>query len=118
MPVKGRNLSNGFPVTMDITAVEVSEALRESVESIVDTVKSTLEMTPPELLSDIVQRGIVLTGGGALLQGMDEVLYRQTGLPTIIADHPLECVALGVGRMLDNIDVLRRTPRYRSANTY
>lgn len=118
MPIKGRNLANGFPMTMDITAFEVMEALRESVDSIVDTVKGTLERTPPELISDIVQRGIVLTGGGAMLRGLDELLFRQTGIPTIVADNPLDCVALGAGRMLDHIDSIKRAQRYRSLGNY
>ncbi len=103
MAVKGRNLTNGLPVTIDVTSYEIREALRESVQSIIDMIKGTLENTPPELASDIMERGIVLSGGGALLQGLDMLVYRETGIPTLVAENPLDCVALGAGRMLEHL---------------
>jgi rod shape-determining protein MreB and related proteins len=106
MSVKGRNLTNGLPVTMEVSAYEIRDALRESVQAIVEMVKSTLENTPPELASDIMERGIVLSGGGALLQGLDMLIYRETGIPTLVAENALDCVALGAGKMLDHMDDL------------
>ena len=111
MAVKGRNLTNGLPVTIDVTSYEVREALRECVQSIIDMIKATLENTPPELASDIMERGIVLSGGGALLQGLDMLIYRETGIPTLLAENPLDCVALGAGRMLDHVDDLLSSAR-------
>ncbi len=108
MAVKGRNLTNGLPVTIDVTTYEIREALRESVQSIVDMIKGTLENTPPELASDIMERGIVLSGGGAMLHGLDMLVYRETGIPTLVAENPLDCVALGAGRMLEHLgDILQ-----------
>ena len=106
MSVKGRNLTNGLPVIIDVTSYEVREALREIVQSLTDMIKSTLENTPPELASDIMERGIVLSGGGALLHGLDMHIYRETGIPTLVAENALDCVALGAGKMLDHMDDL------------
>ena len=111
MAVKGRNLTSGLPVTIDVTSYEIREALRESVQAIVEMVKSTLESTPPELASDIMGRGIMLSGGGALLQGLDMLIYRETGIPTLVAENALDCVALGAGKMLDHMDDLLRGGR-------
>lgn len=111
MSVKGRNLTNGLPVTIEVTARDVREALKDSLNSIVDMIRSTLEVTPPELASDIMERGIVLTGGGALLQGLDMFVYRETGIPTLVAENPMDCVALGAGRMLDHLDELLKYRR-------
>lgn len=111
MQIKGRNLTNGLPVTVEVSSLEVRDALRESVQQIVEMVKSTLESTPPELASDIMERGIVLSGGGALLQGLDMLIYRETGIATYVADNPMDCVALGTGKMLDHIDDLLHTGR-------
>ncbi|MDD3243763.1 MAG: rod shape-determining protein [Eubacteriales bacterium] len=113
MQIKGRNLSNGLPVTIEISSDQVWEALREPVSMIVDLIKSTLEKTPPELSADIMQRGIMLTGGGALLPGLDVLVYRQTGIPTMVAENPLDCVALGAGHMLEHFDTLKRAQKYR-----
>ena len=111
MTVKGRNLTNGLPVTIDVYARDVREALKDSMNSIIDMLRSTLEVTPPELASDIMERGIVLTGGGSLLQGLDMFIYRETGIPTLVAENPMDCVALGAGRMLDHLDDLLRARR-------
>lgn len=111
MTVKGRNLTNGLPVTLDVYARDVREALRDSMDSVVEMLRSTLEVTPPELSSDIMERGIVLTGGGALLQGIDLLISRETGIPTLVAENPMDCVAMGAGKMLDHLDDLLRHRR-------
>ncbi len=97
MEIRGRDLINGLPKTVKITSEEVREALSEPVGAIVEAVKSVLEKTPPELASDIIDRGVILTGGGALLRGLDRLLSEITGVPAIVADDPLSCVALGTG---------------------
>ncbi len=107
MEVKGRDLFGGIPKIININSDEVRLAIQEQVDSIVAAVKTTLEQTPPELAADIVDRGIHLTGGGALLKGIDELLQEETGLPIKIADDPLAAVALGAGLALDNLDILR-----------
>jgi rod shape-determining protein MreB len=104
MQVRGRHLSGGMPEEITISQTEVAQALLESVGGIVGAVRTALENTAPELSADIVDRGIVLTGGGALLQRMDEALARATGLPVVVAADPLICVALGAGRALDDPD--------------
>lgn len=108
MQVKGRDLLLGLPKTATITEEEVREALREPVMTIVEAVRTCLEQTPPELAADIVDKGIVLAGGGALLKGMDVFLREETSLPIIIAEDPLTCVVLGAGKVLDDIDVLKK----------
>ncbi len=114
--IKGRDLVDGIPKTVKVYAKEIQGALAESVGYIVDAVKLCLERTPPELASDILDRGIVLTGGGALLTGLDERLRIDTELPIIIADDPLTCVALGTGKIFDNLNeyqkVLSNSKRY------
>lgn len=102
MEVKGRDLMNGVPKEMVITERQISEALIEPVGQIVEAVKVALEHTPPELAADIMEKGIMLTGGGALLSNLDFVLRHATGLPVSIADDPLSCVALGSGRVLED----------------
>jgi rod shape-determining protein MreB len=97
MEIRGRDLINGLPKTVKITSEEVREALSEPLQSIVEAVKAVLEKTPPELAADIIDRGIILTGGGALLRGLDTLLGEVTGIPVIIADDPLSCVAIGTG---------------------
>lgn len=106
--IKGRDLLNGIPKTVEITDSEIREALSDAVSKIVDAVKSALEKTPPELSADIVDRGIVLSGGGALLKGLDKKLAEETGLPIIVADDPLKAVAYGAGRVLDELDLLKK----------
>ncbi|MGJ3629902.1 rod shape-determining protein [Sphingomonas sp. MMS24-JH45] len=100
--IKGRDLVNGVPKEIQITQAQIAEAVSEPVAAIVDGVRIALENTAPELAADIVDQGIVLTGGGALLQGLDEVLRDKTGLPVTIADDPLICVAIGTGRALED----------------
>jgi rod shape-determining protein MreB len=108
MVVKGRDLVGGIPKTITVTSEEIREAIRESVMSIAETVHSALERTPPELAADIVDKGIVVTGGGALLRGLDELLRRETNLPVTVADDPLTCAARGAGRLLDDMALLRK----------
>ncbi|HEY4491204.1 MAG TPA: rod shape-determining protein, partial [Acidobacteriota bacterium] len=109
MEIKGRNLMEGIPKTIVISDAEIREALSDTVQTIVNTVHEALEKTPPELSADILDRGIVLTGGGALLKKLDVRLREETGLPVTIAEQPLYSVVLGAGKLLDNIDLLRRT---------
>jgi len=108
MEVKGRDLIAGIPKTVVITDEEIREALREPVMSIVGTVRTCLERTPPELAADIVDKGIVLTGGGALLPGLDDLLRQETKLPVVVADNPLACVVLGTGKVLDELALLKK----------
>ncbi|MHC9543862.1 MAG: rod shape-determining protein [Vulcanimicrobiota bacterium] len=96
--IRGRDLINGLPKSISVTSMEVMEAIEEPVSSIVEAVKSVLERTPPELAADIIDRGILLTGGGALLRGMDELLTKSTGMPVKVADDPISCVAIGTGK--------------------
>jgi rod shape-determining protein MreB len=107
MEIKGRDLVSGVPKTMTITSDEIFTAITEQVDAIVEAVKMALELTPPELSADIVDQGIMLTGGGALLRNLDKRLHNETGLPIIIADDPLSSVVLGSGQALENIDILR-----------
>jgi rod shape-determining protein MreB len=107
--VQGRDQVAGLPRTITISAEEVTEALTEPLSAIVSVVKSVLEKTPPELSSDIIDRGMVLVGGGAMLRKIDELLTRETGVPAYVADAPIACVALGAGRALDQYELLRRT---------
>ncbi|BCV25784.1 MAG TPA: rod shape-determining protein [Firmicutes bacterium] len=106
--IRGRDLVTGLPKTIRITAEEVHEALAEPVAAIVEAVKVTLEKTPPELAADIMDRGIVMAGGGSLLKGIDTLLQNETGMPVHVAEDPLTCVARGTGKALDEIDVLGR----------
>ncbi len=106
--VKGRDLISGIPKTIHITEEEVREALQESVAVILDTIKVTLENTPPELASDIIDKGIVLAGGGALLRGLDILIREHTGVPVYVPDDPLTAVVRGCGAMLDKLDLLRK----------
>jgi len=105
--VKGRDLISGIPKIIEINSEEVREAIAEPISLIVDTVKDALENAPPELAGDIVDRGIMLTGGGALLRNLDVLIREETGLPVTIADDPLSTVARGAGMALDQLDVLK-----------
>ncbi|MGC9270834.1 rod shape-determining protein [Acidiphilium sp.] len=105
--VKGRDLINGVPREVRVSQAQIAESLAEPVSQIVETVKVALENTPPELAGDIVDKGIVLTGGGALLHRLDDVLREATGLPVVVAEDPLQCVALGTGRALEELKRLR-----------
>jgi len=107
MQIKGRDLATGIPKIIAIDSDEVRQAIIEQIKTIVETVKSALEQTPPELAADIVDNGIVLTGGGALLKGLDMLLREETGLPITITEDPLTTVVLGSGKALDEIDTLR-----------
>lgn len=111
MEIRGRDLISGLPKTLTITSAQIREALREPLMAIVDGIKSTLEDTPPELAADIMERGIVLAGGGALLKGLDMLVKYETGMPVLIADSPLDCVVLGAGAALEDIDTLSRNER-------
>jgi rod shape-determining protein MreB len=108
MEVKGRDLASGIPKILTIDSEEVRVAISEQIDAIVEAVKIPLEQTPPELAADIVDRGIVLTGGGALLKNLDKLLREETSLPIIVADDPLSTVALGSGQTLDSIETLKR----------
>jgi len=102
--IKGRDLLNGVPKEITISQAQIADALQEPVSQIIEAVKVALEATPPELAADIVDKGIVLTGGGALLTNLDQLLREETGLPVSIADEPLSCVALGTGKVLEHIN--------------
>lgn len=108
MEIRGRDLVTGLPKVMTITEEEIRGALSEPVRIILENVKSTLERTPPELASDIMETGIVLTGGGALLKGMDKLIAEETGMPVQVADTPLDCVALGTGMALESLETHKR----------
>ncbi|MCW5206718.1 rod shape-determining protein [Desulfobulbus sp. F5] len=107
MEIKGRDLVSGVPKTITIRSDEIQSAIAEQIEVIVDAVRLALEATPPELSADIVDQGIVLTGGGALLKNLDKLLANETGMPIIVADDPLSSVVLGSGKALDNFDILK-----------
>ncbi len=108
MEIKGRNLIEGIPKTLAITDEEVREALSDSISTIVNAVRVALERTPPELSADIADKGIVLTGGGALLKGLDHRIKEDTGLPVFLAEDPLSSVAIGTGMMLEEMELLKR----------
>ncbi len=108
LAIRGRDLVSGLPKTLEISSTEIMDALHEPVNAIVDAIKYTLEKTPPELASDIMEFGIMLTGGGALLDGLDRLVRRETGMPVKIAEEPLDCVALGTGKTIEEIETLRR----------
>ncbi len=107
MLIKGRDLVSGIPKTIEINSDEVRESIQEQVDAILEVVKVALEQTPPELAADIVDNGIYLTGGGALLKGLDRLLREETGLPISVTDDPLSTVVLGSGKALDNLDILK-----------
>jgi len=108
MEVRGRDLVTGLPKTLTISSSEILEALREPVNSIIEAIKLTLEKTPPELAADIMDKGIMLTGGGALLSGLDTLIHQETGMPIKVADNPLDCVALGAGKIVEEMETLKR----------
>ena len=107
MEIKGRDLNNGLPRTEVISSDQVEEALKESIEKIVEMVKITLEKTPPELASDIMEKGIILAGGGALIQNLDKLISLETGMPVYIAEEPLDSVVKGTEKTLQEIDKLK-----------
>ena len=104
MEIKGRNLLNGLPETINITGSEVRDAMSEPLARIVDAIKYTLEQTPPDLSADIIDRGIILSGGGALLRGIDRLIHKETGMPVLVAEYPLDCVAEGTGKLFSNLE--------------
>lgn len=107
--VRGRDQLSGLPKTITLNSIEVSQSIQECLGVIVTAVRAVLEKTPPELAADVIDRGIILTGGGALLRHMDELLTQETGVPCYVADNPLECVAIGAGIALDHLDVIKRS---------
>ena len=107
MNIRGRDLISGLPKTVTITSNEILEAISEPVTAIIDSIKQTLEATPPELAADIMEFGITLTGGGALLSGLNTLITKETGMPVNIAENPLDCVVLGTGKVLEHIGTLR-----------
>lgn len=109
MEIKGRDMVTGLPKTITVNSTEIYNAMKEPIYNIVDAIKSTLEKTPPELAADIMEFGIMLTGGGALLEGLDRLINKETGIPVHIADRPLDCVAIGAGKALESIDILKKS---------
>jgi rod shape-determining protein MreB len=109
MEIQGRDQVAGLPRTITITSGEVTEAIAEPLSSIVAVVRSVLEKTPPELSADIIDRGMALVGGGALLRGIDRLLTRETGVPCYVAENPMACTAVGAGRALENLHIMRRS---------
>lgn len=106
--IRGRDLLTGLPKTIDIRAEEIVEALSETVNAIVEAVKTCLEKTPPELAADIMDRGIFMAGGGSLLRNLDKLIADQTGIPVHIAEDPLSCVALGTGKVMEDAEIFKR----------
>ncbi len=109
MDIKGRDLVTGLPKTISITSDEILDALKEPISQIIDGIKSTLEKTPPELAADIMDRGIMLSGGGAQLHGIDSLVKRETGMPVHVAENPMECVVLGVGKALEQYEEINKS---------
>jgi rod shape-determining protein MreB len=109
MEVRGRDQVTGLPKIMQIASSEVTEAMAEPLQAVVSTVRATLEKTPPELAADIIDRGMVLTGGGAQLRNIAQLLTQETGVPAYVAENPIACVALGAGRALENYEIMRRS---------
>ena len=107
MEIKGRDLNSGLPRTETITSTQIEEAMKESIAKIVEIIKVTLEKAPPELASDIMEKGIVLAGGGAFIQNLDKLISIETGMPVYLADEPLDCVVKGTEKTLQEIEKLR-----------
>ena len=105
--MKGRDLVSGIPKTVHVTSQEIRECIQEPIQSVVEAVRRALEITPPELSSDIVDRGIVMTGGGALIRGLDRLIQHETNLPIHVDEEPLSCVVRGVGKILDDLQKYR-----------
>ena len=108
MTLKGRNLITGLPESIEVSSVEIREALASSVNVIVETIRGALDDTPPELVADLMEQGIALAGGGALLQGLDRRLSEETKMRVYVADDPMTCVARGAGRVLEDLDHLHK----------
>ena len=107
MEIRGRDLANGLPLNVIVTSSEIQEAMNDSISKIVDIIKLTLEQTPPELASDIMEKGIVLAGGGALIHNLDKLVSTETGMPVFIAEEPLDCVVRGTGKTLEDLERLK-----------
>ena len=107
MEVRGRDLADGLPRNITVNSVQIEEAIKESISKIVEIVKLTLEKTPPELASDIMEKGIVLAGGGALIKNLDKLLSGETGMPVYVAEEPLDCVVRGTGKTLEDLERLK-----------
>ena len=107
MEVRGRDLADGLPRNEKITSAQAQEAMAESIAKIVEVVKATLEKTPPELAADIMEKGIVLAGGGALIKNLDKLLSIETGMPVYVAEQPLDCVVRGTGKTLEDLENLK-----------
>jgi rod shape-determining protein MreB len=109
MEVRGRDQVTGLPKIMQISSSEVTEAIQEPLQAVISTVRATLEKTPPELAADIIDRGMVMTGGGAQLRNVAQLITQETGVPAYVAENPIACVALGAGRALENYEIMRRS---------
>ncbi len=107
LEVKGRDLGTGLPKNVIITSSETQIAMQQSINSIIDVIKATLEKTPPELASDIMEKGIILAGGGALIENLDKLVSERTGMPVFVAENPLDCVVKGTGKTLEDIERLK-----------
>ena len=114
MEIRGRNLLNGLPAIINVTSAEIRESMADEIRNIIDSIRTTLENTPPELSSDIYDTGIVLSGGGALLPGLDLLVSRITGIRTVVAKHPLDCVAIGIGRVIESMGELSEVVNFRT----
>ena len=108
MSIRGRDLVSGLPKTVDLKAEDVAKSIHEDIEEIVNAIKETLEETSPEIAADVIDHGIVLTGGGALLKNLAEVISDSTKVPVFVAQDPLDCVAIGTGESLKNLDVIKK----------
>lgn len=104
---RGRDLVSGLPKTFEVTNIDMEEALRESVDTIIDAIKSTVEKAPPEIAADIAEKGMMLSGGGSLIENLDKLISMRTGMEVNTADNPYEAVAIGTGKSLDNIEKLK-----------
>ena len=107
MEIRGRDLATGLPRNVIVTSTQIQEAMKNSINEIIEIVKTTLEKTPPELASDIVEKGIVLAGGGAMIKNIDKLLSQKTSMPVYIAENPLECVVAGTGKTLEDLERLK-----------
>ncbi len=111
MEIRGRDLMTGLPKTLKISSTEIMEAMKDCISSILEAIKSTLEKTPPELAADIMDKGIMIAGGGALLDGLDKLVRQETGMPVEVAESPLDCVALGTGKILEEVNLFNSISR-------
>ncbi len=108
MLVRGRDMVSGLPKTLELTAAEINVAMQDTITAILEAIKITLEKTPPELAADIMDKGVVMTGGGSLLNNFDRMISKETGMPVVVAENPLDCVVMGTGKVLDQLNLLKR----------